>query len=224
MKKFLCLLLALIMLFSCSATAYAMDTVSKERIIQEEIELRENAVFASVKAQLEAQNALDHLEYYEAILRPEIEMAVRAKYGAVQNSTNSNTSYPYGAVMTYFDELTRCYIVETYLDFNNSYYYVLGGSPFSPKSILEDFAANILSLISPLFGTALAFGTSCNSLARGQILQAGGYARIINVESKRDYATSSVVCGWENYPNISDPGQYASDLEIFALPEHNPFE
>lgn len=70
---------------------------------------------------------------YEEILGPEIEMSIMAKHGI--SLCDANYYAPYGGVVTYTK--SDCDVAITYLDYDNSYYYVLDHYSFKVSSIIQ---------------------------------------------------------------------------------------
>ncbi len=199
---------------------------SKESLIQSEIEQRSSELSASIRTQLIEQNALDHFDVYWNILYPEIVSSTYSKYNIRgENALNAYAVAEFGAVLSYIEPNTDCEVVVTYLDYNNSYYYVLGGQSFSCWNIISDigtYATGLISTLQPL-SYVLSIASYANSLALNQIRDADGYARVINVRDPLDNTRSSVVTGWDTY-DVVEITTYMEDPDLTLLPEYNPFE
>lgn len=191
------------------------------------MKLKKSRIFDNVYRQLEVQDAVSLFETYKEILSPSIEMSVREKYNVAADRPNTyaNDTYTYyapdGGVATYVSQL-GAEVAVTCLDYNNSYYYVLGGGSFQVETIIETILG-FLPDWGNVFGGIFAFNSVADYFARQDIIEAGGYAKIMNVYDPVSMDQGSVVMGWDTYPRLYI---YDSDgaPEFTYFPEYNPFE
>ncbi len=131
------MVLIVMLVLSTTAVAFAATPDNQrenkgyisEAEIQKEIKAKQQDVMDSVYEQLKEQGRLDFLEDYKEILLPEIEYSVRYKYYgdqeiATQSAHILKYNYPYGGTVantTVSGKNALC----TYLDFDDSYYYIL---------------------------------------------------------------------------------------------------
>ena len=107
--------------------------------IQKEIQLEKQEVFQIVYEQLKEQDALSHMNIYKDILGAEIESTVYSQYVSKENNRAATSStrynFTYGGSMAY--NRTEGSVASTYLDYDNSYYYVLGSGSCVARTIIE---------------------------------------------------------------------------------------
>lgn len=222
--------LALALVLNITFPAYASNPTSEmstEDQIQQEITFRQQELYEVIYEQLEAQNALELIGEFEAILYPNIESQVQAEFGGVQPiGDDDEQRAPYGGVVTYLspiDGYQPSEVAITGLDYNNSYYYVLSSNSFTIGSIVE----TILGYI-PYIGACASLAFSIRSwstaLSNNKILEADGYAQITNVYSPEFDTEASVVTGWDNYPYLYSSVSDAQNYTLTRFQEYNPFE
>lgn len=216
-KRLTAIFLSLCMCLSLCTSTFAASSSTQSQI-EAEIQSEKNRVFSEVYRQLEAQNALSHMAIYEEILGPEIEMSVMAKHGI--SLCDANYYAPYGGVVTYTK--SDCDVAITYLDYDNSYYYVLDHYSFKVSSIIQalmGYIPGVGGIFSGIFSLqSIVDSTACTSIKNCQ-----GYAQIMNVYNRNDSSTSSFVSGWRNHSTMIIPSG-ATNSYANLFPQHNPFE
>lgn len=193
------------MLSSTCITAQAQVYTTAEAQARAEITARKAETYASIYAQLEEQDALNHLSIYLDLLYPEIEAEVYAKYGmsvAQPQATSTITlTWPKGGVLCCTDPDVKCKVAVAYL------------LPADVKAFLA-IDTTALGLLSALVGSTLpascqpylavlSLSIAATDYAQRDILAADGYAKTISVYSTRDGQSSSAVSGWDAHPTVS---------------------
>ena len=215
-KRVIALFLSACMCLSLCTSVFAAEANMQSQI-EIEIQAEKERVFSEVYRQLEIQNAISHMSIYEEILGPEIEMSVLAKHGI--GTYNANYSAPYGGVVTYTKY--NCDVSITYLDYDNSYYYILDKYSFKVSSVIQailGYVPVVGGIFSGIFSiTSFVDAAACNSIKNSQ-----GFAMIMNVYNRSDTTTSSVVSGWDNHPTMIIPSG-STNAYANSFPRHNPF-
>lgn len=218
-KKIIAIIMALAVSFTMVSSAFAADESLPVRLTEKqilaEIQSEEARIFDEVYMQLKAQGALGLMDIYKEILKPEIEQSVRQQYGVNLPALQSTTSsFTYGGTVAY--KQSGATVLNTYLDYDNSYYYVLSMDSSTVGSIVQQILGYI-----PKWGTVFSGLFSINSIysasAKKSIRDAGGYAMIMNVDSAVE--KGSVVIGWKNHPKVVCP----SGCKTKKFAKHNPF-
>lgn len=175
----------------------------------------------AIYGQLESQDSLDSLAIHEYIYlttNPPISI-----YGSDDEYTQVYA--PYGGSMQYITrESTTKAKIEVgidYMDYDNSYYYVLSQQEINVSDVLLMIWGYI-----PYVGTLASMISNAqaviNSAAATSIKNAGGYAQIVT-EAHSDGTTSSVV-GWSRYPYMYLDDLSAYDIRTQTLSEkHDPW-
>lgn len=224
--KLIAIVVVIALMFSYTGTTFATAksdvSVGLQEKIQNEIEMEKQEVFQSVYEQLEKQHALSHLDIYKDILSESIESKIYAKYAAESPSrvTAGSTRYvfTYGGAMAY--DKASGHVTTTYLDYDNSYYYVLSGGSCIAKTIIEAIAGSLPNW-GYVFTALFALTTIVSNSAKTSIKNANGYAYIISVKGN-DGSTSSVLLGWSSYPYVNEPS--GSNLHTKFFAKHDPWK
>lgn len=181
----------------------------------------------SVYEQLEAQGRLDFLEDYEEILLPEIEYKVKSKYSCTTDisSREATTKYTYWYGGTIANTtVSGKNALTTYLDRDNSYYYILDTFSYCVSPIVEAILGS-LPEVGAAFTILFTLRTIATANLCNEIKEAGGYTKTLTLRHPvtRDY--SSVLLAWDTYPTATT---YAVDTskEIYAkkFPKYDPFD
>ena len=159
MKKSISLVMVLAMCLSLCVPTLAADTshsMVPESQIQAEIHSEEDRIFGEVYDQLKAQNALKYLSTFEEILRPQIEMSVRAEYNIATNSITTNSLnlyyWPNGGVTTCISSPGNLSVATTLMNYDDTYNYILStGGSFTLRDVIQA----ILGFI-PKFGNVFS--------------------------------------------------------------------
>lgn len=131
----------------CSLNAFAATSASVETLVQAEIETCVAEAYVSVYEQLEAQDALSLLDTYMNYFSKSIEASVKRKYGVDQPTVMGARSATVvaicedGAVLTYEDPDTGCYVSSTHLDEEDTDTQLLSYSR-TPKEIILDIGGS----------------------------------------------------------------------------------
>ena len=198
--------------------------------IIEEIERLKSAEMASIYEQLVAQDAVDMLSDYENIITVDITNYVLRKNNMLEEGENviqANLSYTFvhgGTIQNV--AMSGKNAISTYYDFDDSYYYILKkNSLFSISNIVTSILG-FNPYLGTIFSAASLMNTYCSSSAYDNVLEADGYAKIINLRHPVTVDASSVMTGWYDYPNASTYAYNgdSSTLSYRAFPERNPFE
>ena len=210
-KKLVSLLLALVMCMTLCIPAFANEAgliessrVSQEEQIRAEIQKREEAQFNNIYEQLKAQDALKFFDAYKRALRPGIEASVRAEFGEAKVTRDTTYDCPHGAVLVYYDPVTRCNMSITYLNKDDTSAYVMDGAEFSAETLVLAIlgVAKLPASLAP-FAYVLAAASIANSLSVSQIKKADGYAMIINAEDPVEGSRASTVGGWRDHTSVT---------------------
>lgn len=121
----------------------------------------------------------------------------------------------------------RCYsltsgaeVGDLFLDYDNSYYYVLDSLTFSPGDAIIEILGYIPvvgDFVSP-FITAQGMVTSS---AAQDIIDAGGYAYIHTIRDPYSGDEASLVLGWDSYPYAKIYN--AESVQSTRFEKHDPF-
>ena len=224
--RFLSLFLAIALFLSFSGTSYAATQDGNfltESQILDKIEEEKATVFNEVHRQLEAQNMTHHMNSYIEILSPQIECSVRMKYDNSFGSDEimANGAYiPYGGTVRYTKSGTK--FLQTYLDYDNTYYYVLSGSICVVKTVIETILGALPNWGS-VFTALSAMSTICDSISKYTVREAGGYGHITSMQMS-DGSKSTVLLGWNNYPYAYGVSNASSTVITSAFPRYDPFD
>lgn len=198
--------------------------------IIEEIEALKAAEMASIYEQLVAQDAVDMLSDYENIITVDITNYVLRKNNILEEGENvvqANLSYEFihgGTVQNV--AMSGKHAISTYYDFDDSYYYILKKNSFFSISNIVTTILGFNPYLGTIFSAASLMNTYCSSSAYNNVLEADGYAKIINLRHPVTVDASSVMTGWYDYPYASTYAYNgdSSTLSYRAFPERNPFE
>lgn len=221
----LVLLLSILVVSCTSIFASNADEIIKEKPtmekIQEEMEIEKQKTYADIYKQLEEQGATSHFQYYKDAVDDEIEFAIREKYDLNHVTTRASMeakTAKYGATLAYNAQLNAT-VLKTYMDYDNSYYYILSTGSFVIKTVLEAILGAV-----PKWGTAFtalfSLRTIVNEMGKDSVKKAKGYALVMNVKSAME--SSSILMGWNTYPKVPAVTN-ATGIKYKALPKHNPF-
>ena len=184
-----------------------------------EIDAIDSVTKRGIQEQLEAQDALEMLDIHEYIYWTTNPSFV--PYGSEDEYTNIYA--PYGGLMEYQTRVngSRVNVVNTYLDRNNSFYFVLEQQEIGIGDVIIAIAGYI-PVVGPLASTIANAQAIVNSATATSIKNAGGYAQI-TVTEYIDGTTSSVG-GWTRYPYMYLYDLNAYDIRTTVFEEHDPFE
>lgn len=132
-----------------------------------------------------------------------------------------------GAVLTYEDPDTGCYVSSTHLDEEDTDTQLLSYSRTPQEIILDiggasflgallDKIAKIGTLYSQAISATFMVIDFVDAWTRSKIEDAG-YGRIINAYDPVEKVSSSVIAAWDNYPYI-DIGTRLIDVHLELLP------
>lgn len=169
--------------------------------------------------QLEGQNALDVLDIHEYVYSTTNPIAV--PYGSEDEYTNVYA--PHGGTMEYKTTINgrTVEIANTYWDFDDSYYYVLGQQEIGVGDVIVAILGYI-PFVGPLASTVANATALVNSAAATSIINAGGYTQV--TLTKYSDGTVSTVGGWTRYPYMYLYDIWAMNIRTTKFPENNPFD
>ena len=194
-KKLTALFLALVMCMTMSAPALAVET-------DPYADLRE-----SIYLQLEAQDALHLYDDFVKVLIPNEGISLMAETG--YDDIVDSWPAEYGGVLHYTVDYTyrgedgfKEYVI-SYMDYDNSYYYVLQETGFS----FGDIIVGLLGEIPYYFGDAISFAASTGSgyisiHSSESITNAHGFAKVVTIYDSISDTDASVASGWEDHTTI----------------------
>ncbi len=156
----------------------------------------------ALREQLAAQNASDALSLHRHV------------YRAAKAAGEEGTRCPYGGTVQYQTTINgqTVQVGITYLDFDNSLYYVLEQLETDPGS------SSAAGELAAALGSAKAAVTSG---AATSVKKAGGYAQIISILCSGQL--TSTISGWTGHPYIHLDDPSAIDVRIVSFQEHDPF-
>ena len=156
-KKLTALVLALAMTVGLTQGAFAAEPgeITEEQI-QAEIQARTEEVYDLVYEQLEAQDAVDMIDSYMDIFIPSIEFEVMMKYNNGMIPYDDRMCvFAYGGMVSFTKVSNGDEVVDTYLDAENSYAYILEEDTLKVGDVLTMIIGYI-----PVLGTLTS--TICN--------------------------------------------------------------
>lgn len=204
-NRFVSSFLSCVMIFSLCTPAFASE---------ESPQLDKTAIYS----QLEKQGALDMYDIHEAIYTATTPSII--PFGSDDEYTNVYA--PDGGTLEYNSKKgdKPMSVGNTYLDFDDSYYYILGKQEVGVEFVLEQIIGRI-----PFVGTITSAVSTAKVLvdsnASVSIKNAGGYAMISVTDSVA--GVSTVVRGWSNYPYIYLYDIHATNINVTLSPKNNPF-
>lgn len=235
MKRFISMLLTVVLVMQCTSTVFAADIQEKnvEAAIENEIQSAKQELHNIIYDQLERQNALEHLPIYEEILFPRIEYQVMCKYGNIPNVVSSNgddySEYahceaPNGGVATYtLERSTNINCVETFLNREDTLYYLLNKD--------DSFSFTLETAISTLVGAIPNYGTAYSGLlgvlmvldraTNDSINRAKGYTDILVVD--QGGTGSYLITGWFQYPYMVLWQDRIISYKFYTWKPHDPW-
>lgn len=216
MKKMLCTLLIFALMFSTTCFSFASSNeVVQEKLfntlsqteklsITNEIEEAKETEFKELYRQLEMQDALglydDYVEYLTEVITYEVMQKNNVVYTATYRGRYDG--YTHGATAGYVTSPGPVTTISTYLDYDDSYYYVLSLTA-SSKFVMGNIIASIIGAV-PNWGAPFTVLFQLKGIVTASglnsIKNAGGYASIINMKSAMEQA--SYLRGWDTYPNF----------------------
>lgn len=208
MKKLISCVLVSTMLFSLSVPAYADEASASlatpsEAEIQAEIEKMEQLVWKDLYNQLEAQDALDGIEYFMNDLRTEIAMSVYQKYGitpkAVPKSMWSITM-PDGGVAIYEGDLNVEKTVTCLTPTSAKTALGLGSSVTTLASFLNAAFKKIAGSVIPLLSVAILAAKIQLWHARNVAEDSGYYIKVLGYSWGSGAESGSYTYAWDTYP------------------------
>jgi len=175
-----------------------------ESQIQAEIHSEEDRIFGEVYDQLKAQNALKYLSTFEEILRPQIEMSVRAEYNIATNSITTNSLnlyyWPNGGVTTCISSPGNLSVATTLMNYDDTYNYILStGGSFTLRDVIQAILG-FIPKFGNVFSGIFSMTTTVNKAALKSVREAGGYGYVMNIHDPSTLDDTSVLVGWDNYP------------------------
>lgn len=181
----------------------------------------DSVTFQGIYEQLEDQDALDVLDVHEYVYSTTNPVPVIVPYGSDDEYTNKYA--PFGGMMEYQTLVggRRVGIANTYLDFDDSYYYVLGQLEVNIGDIIIAICGYI-PIVGPIASTIANTKTIVNSAAATSIKNAKGYAQFTTTQYSE--GTASSVAGWTRYPYMYLYDLSAFNINTTTFPENNPFE
>ena len=217
-KRLFAVLVSAITIFQCTTVGFAASVAQEQQLeatIQAEIQTAKDELYDLMYDQLEAQGALGHLPYYEEILYPRLEFAVRSQYGAAVNSADADeyegfihTYAPNGGVAVYeIEKSTTINCVEWFLDKDNTENFLNKYFSDTPNmgTVLWNMLVDVLDKNKeyPNIGTAVdillnALSTFDEMRIRDSVDDAGGYVDIFTMD--QGGYESSLITGWFQYP------------------------
>lgn len=112
--------------------------------------------------------------------------------------------------------------METHLDRDNSYYYILTKDAYNGEDLLMD----ILGFI-PDISDALSFAAQLERVieenAYEDIVEADGYAMITTMYNRVTQASSAVLSGWHDYPCMYVRVPNATNVVFTKFDYHDPW-
>ena len=216
LKKIIALLVSVSVLLSCTFITSSAVNASEDEIYSSD-QLLEQAIYE----QLAVQEKLDmfdvHLEIHKSLNLSQI-----IPYGDEDEYTNVHA--PHGGVLQYekWRPSPSTYVAVTYLDFDDSYYYVLSTQELD----VSDVVLSILGYI-PIVGTLAGMYSDAVAVitagTAASIKDADGCTQIVT--STGEYqGESTTVSGWARYPYMYLNEDYVTDIRSTVFEEHNPFE
>lgn len=140
---------------------------------------------------------------------------------------DGNTLYlTYGGLVSYKDKGGYTYYEDLYLDFDDSYYFVLSRNKITIGEVVKQILTYIPTF-GDIFSTLFFFETLVNQNECQAILDADGYAHIANSTLTTPYGdeySNSFVRGWDSYPTVTIDVNTVSDFYVNPFQEYNPFE
>ena len=229
-KRLFALVLTLALCLSISAPAFATETInvgnlSTEEQIELEISEREEEVYRALYSQLAAQDALGLYEKFQAVLHDEIVAEVQMKYSDEVSeiaATTASRTFTYGGSITYHNPGLYADYSATYLDYDNSYYWVLNRNRFTCSDIIETILGYI-PVVGSVFSGIFTILSIRDSQASAAITAADGYARILNLYDCASGEEASFIYGWTTYPTASVSNSM-EDIRYTSFPQHDPWE
>lgn len=208
MKKILSVFLTFAMMVSLSSVAVAAErtTVSEsdvlERQIQKEIQQMEDVVWADLHDQLEAQDALNGFEYFQAALRPEIEQTIYRKYdmqcqAASADSSTYSFNFPNGGLVFYDGDLnTENAVLWMVPEQTYKYWYDQNSVSY------VDYIKWVVGFVPGVQLIALLQlqGVALRHMAEREIEEANMYAKLLYISWGGGAEGACYGYGWTSYP------------------------
>lgn len=132
----------------------------------------------------------------------------------------------YGGLVSYKDKGGNTYHEDLYLDFDDSYYFVLSRSKITIGEVVKQILTYIPD-IGAIFSTLFFVETLVNQDECKAIQDADGYAHIANSTLTTPYGdeySNSLVKGWDSYPTVTIDVNTVSEFCATPFQEYNPFE
>ena len=200
-KKLTALVLALAMTVGLTQGAFAAEPgeITEEQI-QAEIQARTEEVYDLVYEQLEAQDAVDMIDSYMDIFIPSIEFEVMMKYNNGMIPYDDRMCvFAYGGMVSFTKVSNGDEVVDTYLDAENSYAYILEEDTLKVGDVLT-MIIGYIPVLGTLTSTICNIQTIISKTNKQSIKNANGFARITNIYNPSTGKKSSVCIGWSTHP------------------------
>ena len=203
------------MLFSGSVFAVDEDAVKTPSDI-------DSLAYAAMYSQLKRQDALDMMDVAEYVYRT----TNPSKSGIVPHGSEDDYTKvyaQYGGNMEYTTRVNnvKTYVNNTYMDYDNSYYYILTKDIVDVGDVIMAIFG-YLPIVGPIASTISNIQVMRDSAASNSIKAAKGYAEITTTQ--KNNKTSSMLIGWSRYPYMYLEDNHALDINTTPLKaKHNPW-
>lgn len=216
-KKLTSFVLALMLCHSVCGQAVALEIDQREKNISDVIVSSERQ---RIYEQLEKQNATGMAYAHEYVYATT--NAANVTRGSDDDFSPVNAQY--GGTLGYKTSVAGIAtdVVITYLDRENSYYYLLNDMG---EVDVYDVIFGILGYIpyvGAIASTIANAKTVVTSAACTSIREAGGYAQITVIDDNE--LTGTTLAGWTTYPKICLTDPLATNIVVTLFPETHPFD
>lgn len=184
----------------------------------------DSLAYAAMYSQLKRQDALDMLDVAKYVYRT----TNPPKSGIVPHGSEDDYTKiyaPYGGNLEYHTRVndTRVEVNQSFMDRNNSYYYILSQKIVDVFDVLQA-VFGFLPIVGPLASGGPAIQALVDSAASESIMAAKGYAKI-TVSQKTAKRPVSMLTGWTHYPYLylDDPHAWEIIDTVIAT-EKDPWQ
>lgn len=211
-KRFVSILLAPAMCMGLAVPGFAAEP-NKENVtleqIEAEIRAEKDRIYATVREQLMAQNAIHMIDTYMEALAPQIEITVKERYNTtaasiVPYSVVRKVYFPNGGMIAYTGKATGANVLSVYMTPDQFDKYIKeAGYSYTLGAIIEAALGYM-----PALGIAFAAISSLTLVATtAQVYNIthraneadNGYAQTMSIQEPSG-DTSSVLVYWEGHP------------------------
>jgi hypothetical protein len=205
MKRIVSLIVAIAILTTCTLSVFAESKASIDaKNITVEIERTKDMVWEDLYSQLEAQDALDGIEYFKQALYPEIVSTVCRKYGVdpseyLNNKSSSTVFYfPNGGLVEYEGDLNT----ENYVLCMTHDQTLVNSFTYDFQELFVDLVEIVLGMISGTYFWVLANLASVyfNATTRQAIADANYYSKILSISWGGGAESGSYAYAWSSHP------------------------